>query len=89
MNAFLIKIRQSDKQTAFEVIHGRYYKITDDKPFTARQCIKALPGIAKHKPELTNDIRAALGKTDPQRYADSIQSLVYKDITAALKKISE
>jgi hypothetical protein len=61
----------------------------DDKPITARQCIKALPNIAKHKPELVDDIRTALNKANPERYADSMQSSVYNDIKVALKTINE
>ena len=34
-------------------IIDKYLKhIMDDKPITARQCIKALPNIAKYKPDL-------------------------------------
>ena len=62
--------------------------IMDDKPITARQCIKALPNIAKYKPDLVDDIHAALNKANPQRYAASMQSLVYNDIRAALKTIN-
>jgi len=61
--------------------------IVDDKPITARQCIKALPNIAKFKPDLVEDILSALNKANPQRYSDSMQSLVYKDIRAAQKAI--
>ena len=60
----------------------------DGKPITARQCIKALPNIAKFKPDLIDDIHAALNSANPQRYADSMQSLVYNDIRAALKTIN-
>jgi len=71
-----------------EVIEKYLCHITDDKPITARQCIKALPNIAKHKPDLIDDICVALNKANPQRYADSMQSLVCSDIKAALKIIN-
>ena len=61
----------------------------DDKPITARQCIRALPGIAKHKPDLISDILSALKKADLRQYAGSMQSLVYSDIKATLKEISQ
>lgn len=63
--------------------------ITDVKPITARQCIKLLPIIAKHKPELKNDIFSALHNADISIYEDSMQSLVYKDIQQALKEIQK
>ena len=70
-----------------EIIDKYLNHIMDDKPITARQCIKALPDIAKYKPSLTNDIVSALKKADPDRYAGSMQSLVNNDIQAALKII--
>ena len=72
-----------------EIIDRYLSHIMDDKPITARQCIKALPNIAKYKPDLIDDIRAALSKANPQRYADSMRSLVRNDINAALKMIDE
>lgn len=71
-----------------EIIDKYLRHIMDDKPITARQCIKALPNIAKHKPDLIADIVSALHKANPQRYADSMQSLVYRDIRTAIKMIS-
>ena len=72
-----------------EIIDKYLRHIMDDKPITARQCIKALPNIAKCKPDLVDDILSALSKANPQRYADSMQSLVYTDIRAVLKAINE
>ncbi len=63
--------------------------ITDVKPITARQCIKLLPIIAKHKPELKNDIFSALHNADISIYEDSMQSLVYKDIQKAIEIIQK
>lgn len=48
---------------------------------------KLLPIIVKYKPELRNDIIAALHKADICIYDDSMQLLVYKDIQKALKEI--
>jgi len=77
-----------DTDNKIDGIIDKYLRhIMDDKPITARQCIKALPNIAKFKPDLIDDILSALSKANPQRYADSMQSLVYNDIRAAQKKI--
>lgn len=79
-----------DKDNKIDEIIDRYLThITDVKPITARQCIKLLPTIAKHKPELKNDIISALGKADPSFYDDSMQLLVYKDIQRTLKEIQK
>lgn len=72
-----------------EIIDKYLQHITDIKPITARQCIKVLPEIAKFKPDLRQDIIAALQKADISFYADSMQSLVYKDIRSALKNIEK
>ncbi|NLK96306.1 MAG: SufBD protein [Clostridiales bacterium] len=70
-----------------EIIDDYLKHISDEKPITARQCIKALPSIAEYKPELVQDIKEALRKADVEIYSDSMQSLVYKDILSSLKKI--
>ena len=78
-----------DTENKVDEIIDKYLRhIMDDKPITARQCIKALPNIAKVKPDLVEDILAALKKAAPQRYSESMQSLVKNDIKAALKAIS-
>ena len=79
-----------DKEYKVEEIIDEYLKhITDVKPITARQCIKLLPIIAKHKPELKNDILSALNKANISIYDYSMQPLVYKDIQKALKEIKK
>ena len=77
-----------DKDYKIDEIIDKYLgHITDVKPITARQCIKLLPIIAKHKPELKNDIFSALHKADISIFDDSMQPLVYEDIQKALKEI--
>lgn len=79
-----------DKDYKIDEVIDKYLKhITDVKPITARQCIKLLPTIAKHKPELKNDILSALCKADTSVYDDSMQPLVYNDIQQALKEIQK
>ena len=77
-----------DKDYKIDEIIDKYLKhITDVKPITARQCIKLLPIVAKHKPELKNDILSALNKASISIYDDSMQQLVYRDIQKSLKEI--
>lgn len=61
--------------------------ITDDKPITARQCIRLLPIIAEHKPELRVKIVEALRNANIGFFSESMRPLVRKDITEALLKI--
>ena len=70
-----------------EIIDEYLKHIMDDKPITARQCIKALPLIAKYKPDLKNDIENALLSANPSKYKDSMRPLILKDIQKSLEKI--
>lgn len=70
-----------------EIIDDYLKHILDEKPITARQCIKALPRIARYKSDLVECIREALMKANVSIYDDSMQTLLYKDISYALKKI--
>ncbi|NMA85389.1 MAG: SufBD protein [Epulopiscium sp.] len=70
-----------------EIIDEYLKHIVDDKPITARQCIKALPSIVKYKPDLKNDIENALHRANPSRYKESMQSLIFKDIQKSLEDI--
>ena len=79
-----------DKDYKIDEVIDKYLKhITDVKTITARQCIKLLPIIAKHKPELKSDILSTLHKADISIYEDSMQSLVYKDIQKTLEIIQK
>ena len=70
-----------------EIIDEYLKHITDEKPITARQCIKSLPDIAQYKPDLIDSISIALKRANVEKYADSMKLLIYKDIQTALKKI--
>jgi uncharacterized protein (UPF0332 family) len=79
-----------DKDNKIDEIIDVYLKhIMDEKPITARQVIKALPNIAKHKPGLVRDICDALRKANPGIYQSTMQPLVSQDIFQALKAIED
>ncbi len=61
--------------------------ITDEKPVTARQCVKILPDLAREKPELAERIAHALRQADFGGYKQSMASLMEKDRQKALKEI--
>lgn len=62
--------------------------IEDEKPITARQCIKDVVMIAKYKPELIDVILEALEKYD-KIYDDSMQNLIFKDRQKAIRTIRQ
>jgi hypothetical protein len=70
-----------------EIIDAYLKHIMDEKPITSRQCIKALPSIAKFKPDLIDCICAALNTANTGIYNSNMQPLVYSDIQTALRQI--
>lgn len=77
-----------DTENKIDKIIDDYLKhILDKKPITARQCIKSLPNIAKYKSSLVKHIQETLLKADATIYSDSMQALVYKDISSTLRQI--
>lgn len=77
-----------DENNKIDEIIDIYLKhITDDKPITARQCIKGLTNIAKYKPDLKEVIKTALSSANVAHYPESMRPLVEKDISNALKCI--
>ena len=78
-----------DADNQINGIIGEYLAhIEDEKPITARQCIKDTVLIARYKPELIDTILAALDKVD-RIYDDSMQSLVYADRQKAIRQIRQ
>lgn len=78
-----------DADNKINAIIGEYLAhITDAKPITACQCIKALPIIAEHKPELREGMLFALKNANVSQYNDSMLPLVCDDIIDAIKSIS-
>lgn len=78
-----------DKENKVDLVIDEYLKhIEDEKPITARQCIKDTVIIAKHKPELIDTILQALEKYN-RIYDDSMQSLIYKDRKNAIRQIRQ
>lgn len=92
-NRVLVLISANAKWDSENKIDGAIEKylshITDQKPITARQCIKSLPEIAERKPKLSDKILCALKNADVSGYADSMRPLVEKDIANAAAYIEE
>lgn len=71
-----------------DIIDSYLKHVLDEKPITARQCIKSLPIIAKYKPELVTYIKEILRSADISKYADSMRPLIARDIEITLRKMS-
>ena len=78
-----------DQENKIEAVIYRWLThIEDEKPITARQCIKDSVIIARYKPELSSMIIDAL-ETYHNIYQDSMQSLIDKDRQKAIRQIKQ
>lgn len=72
---------QWDRENRFDSVLPRFVThITDEKPITARQCIKCLAQVGQAKPQYIPTILAALHEADLSKYKDSMRPLLETDI---------
>ena len=72
---------QWDEENRFDSIMPDFLThITDEKPITARQCVKALAQVGLEKPRYIPGIVSALRCADLSKYRDSMRPLIEKDI---------
>lgn len=72
---------QWDDENRFDVYLEEYLShITDEKPISARQCIKSLAQIGKSKYKYIPSILEALQNADLSKYKNSMRPLIEKDI---------
>lgn len=71
---------QWDEENRFDTIIADFHThITDEKPITARQCIKVLARVGSAKPQYIPEILSHLQNTDFSKYKDSMRPLIEKD----------
>ena len=77
---------QWDEDNHFDAILDDYLAhVTDEKPITARQCIKALAQVGLAKPQYIPKILSCLENADLSKYKDSMCPLIEKDIAETEK----
>ena len=77
-----------DVENRFDAILTDYLShITDEKPITARQCVKALAQVGQAKPRLIPAILSALRGADLSQYKDSMRPLIEKDIHQTIESL--
>ena len=80
---------QWDEENRFDLILPDFLAhITDEKPITARQCIKALAQVGSAKLQYIPAILASLRSADLSKYKDSMRPLIEKDISETEKKLA-
>lgn len=79
-----------DEEEKIEGILEEYLShVTDEKPITARQCVKSLAVIGEAKPNLAPVIIASLRNADLSQYPDTMRPLVQKDIADVLLALEQ
>ena len=72
---------QWDEENRFDSIMPDFLThITDEKPITARQCVKALAELGQAKPRYIPLILSALHEADLSQYKDSMRPLIQRDM---------
>ena len=77
---------QWDEENRFDSIISDYLThITDEKPITARQCIKALAQVGVAKPQYIPQILSHFHNADLSKYKDTMRPLIEKDMVETEK----
>ena len=81
---------QWDEDNRFDSILDEYLThVTDEKPITARQCIKSLAQVGMAKPQYISAILAAFQNADVSKYKDSMRPLIEKDMAETKKVLTD
>lgn len=80
---------QWDEENRFDAILPEFLShVTDDKPITARQCIKALAQVGLAKPQYIPRILICFHEADLSKYKDSMRPLIEMDMAEAEKTLT-
>lgn len=72
---------QWDDDNKFDLIIPKLLEcVTDEKPITARQCIKAVAQIGTAKPQYIPQILLCFSNANLSKYKDSMRPLIEKDM---------
>ena len=81
---------QWDEENHFDSIISDFLThITDEKPITARQCVKDLAQVGLAKPQYIPRILSCLQSADLSKYKDSMHPLIEKDIAETEKTLTD
>lgn len=79
-----------DDESRFDGILADYLShITDEKPITARECVKSLSELGFAKPQYIPRIISSLQSADLSKYKDSMRPLIKKDIDNTLQLLRQ
>ncbi len=77
---------QWDDENRFDLVISDFLThITDEKPITARQCVKALAQVGLAKPQYIPRILSYFRDADLSKYKNSMRPLIEKDMEETKK----
>lgn len=80
---------QWDEANRFDLIISEFLShVTDEKPITARQCIKALAQVGQAKQQYIPRILSCLRSADLGQYKGSMRPLIEKDIAETERQLT-
>jgi len=80
---------QWDDENYFDAIISDFLAhVTDEKPITARQCIKALAQVGKAKPQYIPKILLCFQEADLSKYKESMRPLIERDMAETEKALT-
>lgn len=81
---------QWDVENHFDSILPEFLiHVTDEKPITARQCVKSLALIGKFKPQYIPQILDTVRNADLSKYKDTMRPLIERDIAELEQALTE
>lgn len=79
-----------DEENRFDrILSGFLQHITDERPVTARQCVKALAQVGLAKPQYIPRILSCFHEADLSKYKDSVRPLIEKDMEETEKILTD
>lgn len=81
---------QWDDEKRFDAILPEFLShVTDEKPITARQCIKALAQVGLAKPQYIPRILSCFKEADLSKYKDSMRPLIERDMQETKRLLTD
>lgn len=87
LNILAANAQWDDENHFDKIISDFFVHVTDDKPITARQCIKALVQVGAAKPQYIPRILSCFQEADLSKYKESMRPLIERDMGETKKAL--
>ena len=87
LNILAANAQWDDENHFDKIISDFLVHVTDDKPITARQCIKALVQVGAAKPQYIPRIISCFQEADLSKYKENMRPLIERDMGETKKAL--